>query len=269
MYVKYVAQANATLQTIRTDLIALVNGSISTANDFSVNCNRDSTVLKGTFPTGKYAVANSSNSSSLTISKIHNDYSDTTHYVKLNFSGNTWSNTIVSRGYTSGTDTMVNSLTFETVPTTLAGAVVLHIIVGSKTFYMYSDIANTKALVVSDIGKTGVSRTFTNSMLMTAWNLVTPNYYIPYVYDTTSDAYSSCSSPTVTSITPGKAGLSNGALFTVENPVFLIMDRAANTAFYHYGIVKPASLSYATHATYTDSAGGYRYYYGGYSLIAD
>lgn len=269
MYVKYVSQSNATLQTIRTDLIALVNGSVTIANNFSDNCNKTNTVIKGTFPTGKYAVANSSNSSSLTISKIHGDYSDTTHYIKMNFSGNTWSNTILSRGYTSGTDTMLNGLTFETTGTTLAGSVTLHIIVGSKIFYIYSDVANTKALAVSDIGKTGISRTFTNSMLMTAWNLVTPSYYFPYIYDTTADAYSSCSSPTVTSITPGKAGLANGALFTVENPVFLIMDRAANSAFYHYGVVKPASLSYATHATYTDSAGGYRYYFGGYSLIAD
>lgn len=275
MYVKYVAHSNATADTIKADIVALVNGSIATANDFGDSCQKSNTVILGTFPTGLYTVANAT---SMTIKKEHHDYANTFHYIRLQFSGNNWVSTVLAAGYTTETDTLLSGVQYPTsnTNTTANGMVTYHIVVGEKAFHIGSEGGVAKHSSVFDLGKTGVTRAYTNSMLAahmldfyTGNNTVVGSFGIPYTYNIITETYGAAANLYCDTRTPAKQGLSNGTLFAVENPVSIYGSPTANSYSYVYGLVKPGPIPFVPHATYSDSTTIYRYSYGGFSIIAD
>lgn len=277
MYVKYVTHSNATVSSIQADIIKLVNGQISTANDFGVNCQRSNTVIRGTFPTGTYAVSNS-NSNTMTFSKVHNEFSDTTHYFRIHSNATHWVATTLARSYTAGTDTLVNGVQYPSTntATNMTGTVTYHIIVGDKLFHMSCDAGTSKQHTILDIGKTGVTRSFTNSMLMCHMSDINPGntanggtIAIPHTYNLDTETYGAVANLFFDFSTPGKKGLSNGTLYALENPCMTFSNSAANTRHFVYGMVRPSTLSYVQNATYADNTGAYRYYFNGFSLIAE
>jgi hypothetical protein len=108
MLVKYRMNSTATLTTLKADLHKIISGQITTVADFGTGCDKTNTLVYGTYPTGKYTVENAG---TYTYSKVHGQYSDTTHYFRLNFGATYLDSISLSKSYTSGTNTLVNAAT--------------------------------------------------------------------------------------------------------------------------------------------------------------
>lgn len=283
MYVKYVSHANATANTISADIRALVNGEITVANDFSVNCQRSNTIVVGTYPANTYAVVNAT---SMTFSKNHNDYANTTHYFRLQISGNNWVSTVLAKDYTAGSDTLVNGVQYPTsnTNTNYSGIVTYHIVVGEQCFFIDGQDGVQKSSGIFDLGHTGLSRLFTNSMLMghlagmevgrslsaNVTNPIVANvgaFSIPYTYNIQTLTYSAVANLFPDVRLGGKGSLANGTLFFAETPVAIYSAEIANTQHFVYGLVRTGGTSYAQYAYYADSANTYRLHVSGYGII--
>lgn len=275
MFVRYKTHSNATLTDVKNDIISILSGNITVANDFSAVCQKSNTTVIGTLPANVYSVANSS---TMTFAKNHNDYANTTHYFRLQFSSNFWVSTVLARSYDSGTDTLVNGVQYPTSNTNtgFAGEITLDIIAGEKVFYISGSSVTSKQTAILDIGKTGITRVFTNSMLMcvisdmySGNNTTVGSACIPYTYNLVADGYSAIANLYFETITPGKQGIANGSLFAVENPCMIYKQETANGMQYIYGMQTPSLVPYKPGAIYSDNTGSYRYFYGNYSLIVD
>jgi hypothetical protein len=97
----------------------------------------------------------------------------------------------------------------------------------------------------------------------------TCTFGIPYTYNILTETYGAVANCFSDWRTPGKQGLANGTLYTVENPIGFFKQETANSFHYAYALKRPGSVAFVQHATYADSTNTYRYYYNGYSLIVD
>ncbi len=113
MLVRYRMNSTCTAANMRADIDAIITGTATTVNDLSSGCDKANSVFYGTYPSAKYArvgqTSAGSGTGTDTYSKIHNDYSDTTHYFRLTYDGSKLANFTIARSYTAGTDTLVNS----------------------------------------------------------------------------------------------------------------------------------------------------------------
>lgn len=108
MLVKYRMVAGATLADMKADIHKIIAGQITTVADFSSSCDKTNTVIYGSYPTGVYTVENAG---TYTYSKTHNQDSSYKHYFRLVWGATYLDQIILAQGYTSGTNTLVNSTT--------------------------------------------------------------------------------------------------------------------------------------------------------------
>lgn len=108
MFVRYRMNSSANVITMRTDIDKIIRGLATSTGDLSVGCDTANTTFYGTYPTGKYSRVGTSAGAD-TYSKIHNDYGDVTHYIRLGYDATQLANVTLAQSYTSGTDTLVNS----------------------------------------------------------------------------------------------------------------------------------------------------------------
>lgn len=108
MLVRYRMNSSANVTTMRTDVDKIIRGLATSTGDLSVGCDTANTTFYGTYPTGKYSRVGTSAGAD-TYSKIHNDYGDVTHYIRLGYDSTQLANVTLAQSYTSGTDTLVNS----------------------------------------------------------------------------------------------------------------------------------------------------------------
>lgn len=282
MFVRYVTHSNATVDSIKTDIISLVNGQISTANDFGDSCQKSNTTVVGTYPANTYAVVNAT---SMTFSKNHSDYANTTHYFRIQISGNNWVSTVLARGYTPETDTLVNGVQYPTTNTntSMSGSAVYYFVVSNTSFYIDGQGGVTKSSGIFDLGHTGLSRLFTNSMLMAhtlnldpgrslSANVTNPvvanvgTFSIPHTYNIQTFTYAAVANLFPDVRLGGKASLANGSLYFAETPLALYGPEIANSQHFVYGISRTGGTSYAQYATYTDTSNAYRVHINGYAI---
>lgn len=274
MFVKYVSHPNATLTTIKSDIVTLMSGSIATANDFGVNCNKTSTLVYGSFPANTYAVVNSS---AMAFSKNHNDYTGKTYYFRINFSGNNWTSITTSGNYTAANDTFANTNYTRSFPNTgtssspmapqsATAGVTFYIIAGAETFHMdtptYSGNA-AKSVTLCDISHSGLTREFSNSVLMagfdqisntfananSAFGVALPAANGDYFTQASNGANLTLISTALPS-TPMVAA--NGSQITIETPVFVYHGLGGNTHHYVYGVSRTSTRTIEAYRTYTD-----------------
>ena len=108
MFVRYRMNSSANVTTMRTDIDKIIRGLATSTGDLSVGCDTANTTFYGTYPTGKYSRVGTSAGAD-TYSKIHNDYGDVTHYIRLGYDATQLANVTLAQSYTAGTDTLVNS----------------------------------------------------------------------------------------------------------------------------------------------------------------
>lgn len=112
MLVRYRMNSSCSLANMRSDIDSIIRGTATFSGgaptNLSAGCDTGNTIAYGTYPTGKYSRVGTSASAD-TYSKIHSDYNDVTHYMRLTYDASTLASFTMSQSYTAGTDTLVNS----------------------------------------------------------------------------------------------------------------------------------------------------------------
>lgn len=277
MLVKYVSHPNATVSSIKSDIVSFLGGNIATANDFGDNCNKTSTIVSGTFPSNTYTVANAT---ALSFSKNHADYANTSYYFRIDITGNNWISVTASNDYDPSTDTFGNSSFTRSYPNNSGyaspiapqsptGAITFYMIAGQGMFHMdtpgYSGLAQ-KSVSLCDISHSSLTREFSNSVLMAGFVSIA-NCFVTgqqatcpkmpaangsYLSQVSTGANLTFFSSNLTP--PLATAAANGDLFTIETPVFMYTNQSAgNTIHYVYGVNRTSTRSVAPYTIYTDT----------------
>ena len=146
----------------------------------------------------------------------------------------------------------------------------IDIVVSSKLCYI-SSVSGGTQVGIFDIGKNGVSRIYTDNMLMVGMDLEAESVgvTIPYTYKFTTISYGSQAGINLAYITPEKRFSSTGSVVIIENPVFVNHESNGNALSVVYGLLKIAENTYASHTTYVDSSSVRRLSFNDYSLLTE
>lgn len=125
----------------------------------------------------------------------------------------------------------------------------------SKCFFINIPY-NKTAFGIFDIAKNGLTRTYTNSMLMTMLDLYNPDAgaIIPYTYKYPTQAYGSLTGSSITGEWPTKQPTST-SIVLAENPTFLNHSDQGWAVNSIYSLYKIPGSTYVDGAVYTDGVG--------------
>lgn len=288
MLVRYRMTANTTYADMVSDVYKIVSGTASNVASLSANTSPN-TVFFGTYPSSNFSVANTASN---TFAKIHSTVGSKTHYIRLGWNNSTQQlDTItLAQDYVSANDTLINSssqsmnVSVVNYATTNIG---IDIIVSPQMLY-FSQGGNAQDGIF-DIGHSGVTRTYTDSMLMMTLDLnntttnkfvaselvnevvpYTQNIYrgatIPYTYNFDTLAYGS-STPYLITNNPVRKVNANGSVTVFENPSWITNITTGYTLSVVYGLYKLPRGAYAGAQSYIDGAGLRRLTVNDFSLI--
>jgi hypothetical protein len=234
MIIKYNMLSTITSAQFKSDILGLISGTITTVGGLSAGCDTARTTITGTYPTGTYAVVNSGTS---TFSKVHSIDNTTTDYFRLNFGTSVLTSIALAQSYTSGTDTLINSVVspLNLVPNTYSyGGQFdsgITIVITSKCLHITS-LYSGVGFGIFDIGTNGITATYNQSMKMAAINTNAGTFTIPYSYRLNGSAsgYTSITGSLVSPITPVVAVGPSGSVLP-ENPVFLASPQQGNITY--------------------------------------
>ena len=129
-------------------------------------------------------------------------------------------------------------------------------------------IVTSKCMVISsprdgchvgffDIAKNGISRVYTDNMLMAGIDLMSPEQgvTIPYQYNFNTLSYGQQTHMSLDYIIPEKVFNANGAMVVVENPVSIYHHESASVSSVVYGLYKPPNNTFATNQPFVDGSG--------------
>lgn len=275
MFVKYVTHPNATIASVKSDIVALITGNIASANDFGVNCNKNTTTVSGSYPANTYAAANSDN---LAFTKKHNDYADQQYTFRIDTTGNNWISVTMANDYTPANNTFGNSYWIRgfpnnssfpspLVPQSTTAGVTIYFIVGAEVFHMdmpgYAGL-NTKSVTLCDMSHSGLTRLYSNSMPFIGYINVANAMYnnfagvVPrypaangYYFANTESGANLAFANTPPPAPPLSAA--NGSLLTIESPVYVYAANTGNSMHYVYGISRTSIRQVESYRTFTDT----------------
>lgn len=274
MLVRYRTVAGITINDLKADLDGIIKGTITSASQLSTYA-KDNSEIYGTYPSNIYARVNGT---SYTYSKKHHTESTYTHYFRLTFDSTKLTTLTLAQGYTSGTDTLLNT----SVQTVNHGLYIfdpyypvgLDIIINDKMIYFNATMSSFQ-LGVFDMGHNGTSRAYTSSMLMAFQDMsnvigfkTNTGGTIPYTYNFDSLSYGTI----VTSmyvLTPLKRYDAQGKVILTENPVFTYASQSSNVYHLLYGVYKLPINAMAGSKLYKDSSNLYRLTVNDFSLLVD
>lgn len=273
MLVRYRMTASATFSNVVADVRNIINGAATSLSQLTAAADQTNTVFYGTYPNGTFSNANVVSN---TYSKTHSVISGNVHYFRLGWDNATQklANITLAQTYTSGSDTLLNTVTTTTNVGLLnysATGLGIDIIVSPQMIYVGQGGASQFGIF--DIGHNGVTRTYTGSMLMLAQNMFsTINYgtnlggVIPYTWIFDTETYGS-STNSIFSQTPLRKVNETGNLAIFENPSFTTGNTTGSTTNVIYGLYKLPSNGFAGVQTYVDSNGLRRLTVNDFSLL--
>lgn len=275
MLVRYRMTANTTYSDMVSDVTNIINGTATSVANLSANTDQSNTQFYGTYPTSNFTTANATSN---TYSKVHSTVTSYTHYFKLGWNNSTQqlANIRLARAYFSGNDTLVNSTVSSVSVQVLNYATTnlgIDIIVSPQMLYIGQGGATQ--LGIMDIGHNGVTRVYTDSMLMMIQNMQNVINYganqggtIPYTYNFNTLAYGTATM-TMSATTPVRKVNATGNLTIFENPTFVTTATGTNgsTVSVLYGVYKLPAGIYAGIQTYVDNAGLRRLTVNDFSLL--
>jgi len=146
----------------------------------------------------------------------------------------------------------------------------IDIIVSTKMLYISSPYSGTQ-IGIFDIGKNGVSRAFTNNMLMMGVDLEHDIFgaTLPYTYRYTTSTYGVMTGIGLQYTTPVKYYNASRELVVIENPVFAYQQDNGSAISAVYGLLKMPENTYASHRTYLDASNVRRLTYNDFSLLTE
>jgi hypothetical protein len=146
----------------------------------------------------------------------------------------------------------------------------IDIIVSSKCFYISGAHSGTQ-IGIFDIGKNGVSRTYTNNMLMIGMDLEQEMFggINPYTYRFNTNTYGAQLYMSYGGVAPTRKLNSSGAVVVIENPTYAYHDDSGNSASIIYGLLKLPENMYSSHITYTDASSVRRLTINDYAILTE
>lgn len=270
MLVRYRTNAGCTLANFQTDLNNIILGNITGVNDLSAGADKGATEIFGTYPVGIYARVNET---SFTYSKRHSTETTYTHYFRFTFNTVGITDVALAQNYTSGTDALLNSFSLGMVvfPVAYSTATTcgIDILVSDKTITILSTILSSQLkLSITDLGHTGVTRQYTDSMLMSINNHYNTSGNItahcPYTYNFDLSGYSTISVEAQL-ITSSRKGAGPGITTVFENPLFALYQAPALIC----GTYKISSQTFFGQQIYKDASNNYRLSINDLSFLVD
>lgn len=236
MLVKYVLDETSTFADYVSDIANIIEGNVATVNDLSNSADKTRCVIYGTYPTGVYTRVNQT---SYTYSKVSHIDSNYTHYFRLNFddANEVITSMQLAQNYDAPSDTLINSGAYTLgtgmFKTSIYSRPAVYILVNEKCIAL--QLLTSKGGIF-DLGHSGLTRAFTDTMLMGYTNFTT-NFYIPYTYNYSTLSYAAATK----SITSGSQYRYTvpGQMVLFEQPMYLSNDVAARSV---YGMYKVASM---------------------------
>lgn len=146
----------------------------------------------------------------------------------------------------------------------------IDIVVSTKLIYISSPYSGAQ-LGMFDIGKNGVSRIYTNNMLMAGIDMQQELFgsTVPYTYKFNTNAYGAQTGMSLGSISPLKKFNSSSEVLVIENPVFMYQEDTGNVASVIYGLMKLPENTYASNITYTDASAVRRLTINDYAILTE
>lgn len=236
------------------DIVGILDGSITSTSGLSAGADKTNSSFTGTYPTGTVAKVNGT---SYTFSKIHNADNTYTHYFRLTFSSTTLTTFTVAQGYTSGTDTLLNSVA-QTVNITTATynssepfSKGINIVINTKCVYI-SGLSNGITFGLFDLGANGITSTYANQMKMAYVSPSAGTYNMPYAYSLAggASAYGSLSGSLTNLQLPAVRSNISGQAVVVENPTFLSNTNQGYQAFGIYNLFKLGQYAFNPDTVY-------------------
>jgi hypothetical protein len=146
----------------------------------------------------------------------------------------------------------------------------IDIVVSTKLIYISSPYSGAQ-LGMFDIGKNGVSRIYTNNMLMAGIDMQQELFgsTVPYTYKFNTNTYGAQTGMSLGSISPIKKFNSSSEVLVIENPVFIYQEDTGNVASVIYGLMKLPENTYASNITYTDASAVRRLTINDYAILTE
>ena len=146
----------------------------------------------------------------------------------------------------------------------------IDIVVSTKMIYISSPYSGSH-VGVFDIGKNGVSRIYTNNMLMAGIDVSQEVFgtTIPYTYKFSTNTYGSQTGLSLNFITPKKRFNSDSALIVIENPTFVFQEDNGSVLSVVYGLLKLPENTYSSNITYADAGSVRRITINDYAILTE
>mgnify|MGYP003347826745 CR=1 FL=1 len=166
------------------DIVGILDGSITSTAGLSAGADKTNSSFSGTYPTSQLTKVNAG---TYTFSKIHGSDNTYTHYFRLAFSGTTLTTFTVAQGYTSGTDTLLNSTantvnvnanTFTLSDQFPSG---INIVLNNNCVYI-SSLTSGASFGLFDLGANGITSTYANNMKMAYIKTNDASWNMPYSF---------------------------------------------------------------------------------------
>ena len=242
MLVKYRMLPTISNANFKADIIGILDGSITSTAGLSAGADTANSSFVGTYPSSQLTKVNAG---TYTFSKIHGTDNTYTHYFRLTFDAGVglaakMTTFTVAQGYTSGTDTLLNSVaqTVNVSPNTYISANQypsgINIVLNSKCVW-FSSLTSGKSFGIFDLGTNGITNTYANNMKMAYVNTTLGTFNIPYGYVLSGGAsgYTSLTGNLSGPTTPTLMSNISGSAIIVENPAFV---SAATQGYAAYGV---------------------------------
>jgi hypothetical protein len=261
MLVKYRMLSTITNAQFKADIIGIIEGTITSTAQLSAGADTTNSSFTGSYPTGTYTKVNATTN---TFSKVHGTDAAYTHYFRLTFDAGVgldakWTNFALAQGYTSGTDTLLNSssLTCNVKPNTFIGSAAfpsgINIVLTPKNIW-FSSLTSGATFGIFDLGANGVTATYADNMRMCIMNTTatSSNIVVPYVYsiDGPNSAYTSMTATVTTLGNPTLKTNTAGSALIIENPAFVQFSQQGNQVYGIANLLKIGTSLFAMDSIY-------------------
>lgn len=264
--------SSITVAQFTSDINGLLDGSITSVSGLSSGADKTNSVISGTYPAGVYTKVNGTTN---TFSKVHSADNTYTHYFRLTYDSTKMTTFSVAQSYTSGTDTLVNSVgyTVNVTPNTYMSSMQypsgINIAITSKNIW-FSSMTSGISFGLFDLGANGITSTYANNMKMAYINTTTATYGIPYAYSLLGGAsgYGALTGSLTDMTAPTLVSNISGNAMIIENPTFVSNINQGYSAYGVYNLFKLGNNMIALDSMY-NTAGVTRVAAANYAVVTE
>lgn len=262
MLVKYRMLSTISNANFKADIVGILDGTITSTSGLSAGADTTNSSFVGTYPTSQLTKVNAG---TYTFSKIHGTDNTYTHYFRLTFDAGVglaakMTTFTVAQGYTSGTDTLLNSVaqTVNVSPNTYFSSTQfpsgINIVLTPKCVW-FSSLTSGISFGLFDLGNNGITSTYATNMKMAYINTTAGTFNIPYGYVLSGglSGYTSLTGNLTSTTTPTLLSNAGGSAIIVENPAFVAAQTQGYAAYGVSNLFKLGSNMMAMDSIYNTS----------------